>query len=58
MGGPVCAACLAWLYTLSMHTLPPKCYQLITGARTAHPPEQVHNQNLDSVALNYPCPVN
>jgi hypothetical protein len=27
------------------------------GARMAHPPEQVQNHNLDSVAVNYPCPI-
>jgi hypothetical protein len=40
MGGPVCAACftLAWSCTLSMHTPPPGCYQLITGGPNAAKP--------------------
>jgi hypothetical protein len=31
--------------------------QLSTRARTTHATEQAHHHNLDSVALNYPCPV-
>jgi hypothetical protein len=31
--------------------------QLSTGGPDSTCPEQVHNHNLDSVALNYPCPV-
>jgi hypothetical protein len=37
-GGPVCAACLAWSYTISVHTPPPERYQLITGGLGAAPP--------------------
>jgi hypothetical protein len=36
-GGLICAACLAWSYTLSVHTPPPRHCQLITqggGCRT------------------------
>jgi hypothetical protein len=57
MGGLVCATYLAWLCTLSMHTPPPgRCQQSTRGSNGA-PPKQVHNHNLDSVALNYPSPV-
>jgi hypothetical protein len=56
-GGPVCAACLAWSCTLTVHTPHPKCNRLITGGPNVAPPppEQVHNHNLSSVTLNYPC---
>jgi hypothetical protein len=37
-GGPVCAACLAWSCTLSMHTPPPGHCWLITGDPNAAPP--------------------
>jgi hypothetical protein len=57
MGGSVCAACLAWSCTLSVHTSPPRRYRLIIGAQMPHSFEQVHNHNLGSVTLNYPCPV-
>jgi hypothetical protein len=55
MGGPVCAA---WSCTLSVHTSPPGCCQIITGGPNGAPPEQVHNHNLDRITLNYSCLVN
>jgi hypothetical protein len=55
MGGPEYVAYLTWFHTLSVCTLPPQRCRLSTGVRTAHDREQVHNHNLDSVALNYPC---
>jgi hypothetical protein len=57
VGGPVCATSLAWSCILIVHTPPPGHCQLSTGGSDAAPPEQVHNHNLGSVRLNYPCPV-
>jgi hypothetical protein len=57
VGGPVCATSLAWSCIIIVHTPPPGHCQLSTGGSDAAPPEQVHNHNLGSVRLNYPCPV-
>jgi hypothetical protein len=45
------------LYPKRVHFVSLMLSHLSTGGRIAHAPEQGHNHNLDSVALNYPCPV-
>jgi hypothetical protein len=56
-GGQECTACLVVPYPKHVHFASLTLVAKYWGVQMTHAPKQDHNNNLDSVALNYPCHV-